>query len=376
MNTQKKLIIIAGLVVIFIIGYSFGNEKLPFNESIKLFYKDTFQKNSERNFESIESIFYETDVDSLIKIESSDDILSKKNNLKNFIWKTQEMKYMSEPLVEKKIYDERFVNLDNIQQIDKLTIKMEYDVNSIAYVFFPENPNNELVIYHQGHSGDFFNGYETINQLLKNNYSVIAFSMPLLGGNNQPTVQVPNLGVITLKNHNNFQHLDTEDFSSIKFFVHPISISMDYLEKNHNFKNYHMIGLSGGAWVTTLYSAIDDRILKSYAVSGPLPRFLTVNVYGNEGDYELNNSSLYNKANYLELFVMSSFGNDRLHMKIMNKYDPCCYYGVTYQTFEKNIQNKMEKLDSGTFKIHLDKINKKHSISKESMNLILSSLAT
>ena len=96
----------------------------------------------------------------------------------------------------------------------------------------------------------------------------------------------------------------------------------------------------------------------------------------NINDYELNNSSLYNKANYLELFIMSSFGNDRLHMKIMNKYDPCCYYGITYQTFEKNIQNKMEKLDSGTFKIHLDKINKKHSISKESMNLILSSLAT
>lgn len=366
---------IIGFMIIFILGYSFGNERLPFNESIKLFYKETFQKNSERNFESINPIFYKTDVDSLIKIESSNDILLKKNSLKNFIWKDKTIKSSIEPLVKEKFSDERFTNLDNLKQIDKFEITMEHGVNSIAYLFLPKNTNNKLVIYHQGHSGHFFNGYETIDQLLKNNYSVIAFSLPLMGDNNQPTVEIPNLGVITLKNHNNFQHLDTENFSSIKFFVHPILVSLDHIEKNYNFESYHMIGLSGGAWVTTLYSAIDERIQKSYAVSGPLPRFLTVNVPGNEGDYELNNSSLYNIANYLELFVISSFGNDRLHMKILNKYDPCCYYGITYETFEKNIETKIKNLENGAFKIHLDKMNKKHSISKESMELILYSLA-
>ena len=375
MTKTRKSLIIIGVLLIFIVGYSIGNENLPFNDSLKLTYQDIFQKNSEKNFENIDSIFYETDVDSLIRIESEEDIISKRTNLINFIWKNNTIDPETPPFIEKNFYDERYIDLDGLSQINKYKIEMEFGVNSVAYLFLPEKSNNELVIYHQGHSGDFFNGYETINHLLKNNYSVIAFSLPLLGPNNQPLVDVPNLGLITLKNHNNFQFLDSENFSSIKYFVHPISVSLDEMEKNHDFEKYHMIGISGGAWVTTLYSALDERIEKSYAVAGPLPRFLTVNVPGNDGDYELNLSSLYDNANFLELFIMSSYGNEREHLKILNKYDPCCYYGITFELFEKSIQDKMKKLDNGVLKIHLDTINKKHTISNESMNLILSSLS-
>ena len=373
-NTRKSILII-GILLVITLGYSLGNESLPFNDSLKLAYQDIFQKHSEKNFETIDSIFYETDIDSLIQIESEEDIISKRVDLINFIWKNDKIDTTLSPLIEKNFYDGRYDDLDELNQINKYEIKMESGVNSIAYLFLPENPNNELVIYQQGHSGDFFNGYETINHLLKNNYSVIAFSLPLLGPNNQPLVDIPNLGTIQLKNHNNFKFLDSDKFSSIKYFVHPIFVSLNEIEKNHEFKKYHMIGISGGAWVTTLYSALDERIEKSFAISGPLPRFLTVNVPGNEGDYELNLPSLYENANILELFIMSSYGNDREHLKIQNKYDPCCYYGITFELFEKNIQDKMSKLDNGTFKIYLDTINKKHTISNESMNLILSSLS-
>ena len=376
MTKTSKSLIIFGAIFIFVIGYSLGNENLPFNDSLKLTYQDIFQKNSEKNFESIEPIFYKTNVDSLIRIESEEDIISKRNNLINFIWKSDKIYSGTGLLVEKNFHDERYIDLDNLSQIDKYEIEMELGVNSIAYLFLPEKSNNELVIYHQGHSGDFFNGHETINHLLKNNHSVIAFSLPLLGPNNQPSVNVPNIGTFVLKNHDNFQFLDSETFSSIKYFVHPIFISLEQIEKNHDFNKYHMIGISGGAWVTTLYSALDERIQKSYAVAGPLPRFLTVNVPGNQGDYELNLPSLYDNVNFLELFIMSSYGNEREHMKILNKYDPCCYYGITFELFEKNIQDKMQKLNNGTFRIHLDTINKKHTISNESMNLILSSLST
>ena len=374
MTKTNKFLIITVISLIFVMSYSLGNENLPFNDSFKLLYQDIFQKNSDKNFENIDPFFYKTDINSLIKIESKEDIILKRNNLINFIWKNNIINSITDPLIEKNIQDERYIDLDNLNQINKYELRMEYGVNSIAYLFLPEKSNNELVIYHQGHSGNFFNGYETINQLLKNNYSVIAFSMPLLDPNNQPSLNVPNLGTITLKNHNNFQFLDSETFSSIKYFVHPIFANLDHIEKNHNFNKFHMIGISGGAWVTTLYSALDERIEKSYAIGGPLPRFLTVNVPANQGDYELNLPLLYDNANILELFIMSSYGNEREHMKILNKYDPCCYYGITFEIFEKNIQNKMDKLDNGSFKIHLDTMNKKHSISKESMNLILSSL--
>ena len=231
MTKTRKSVLIIGILLIFTLGYSLGNESLPFNDSLKLAYQDIFQKHSEKNFETIDSIFYETDIDSLIQIESEEDIISKRTDLINFIWKNDKIDTTLSPLIEKNFYDERYDDLDGLNQINKYEIKMESGVNSIAYLFLPENPNNELVIYQQGHSGDFFNGYETIDYLLKNNYSVIAFSLPLLGPNNQPLVDIPNLGTIQLKNHNNFQFLDSENFSSIKYFVHPISISMNEIEK-------------------------------------------------------------------------------------------------------------------------------------------------
>ena len=77
MTKTRKSFIIIGVLLIFTVGYSIGNENLPFNDSLKLTYQDIFQKNSEKNFENIDSIFHETDVDSLIRIESEEDIISK-----------------------------------------------------------------------------------------------------------------------------------------------------------------------------------------------------------------------------------------------------------------------------------------------------------
>ena len=89
--------------------------------------------------------------------------------------------------------------------IDKFSTNMEYEINSIAYLFKPINDNGELVIYHQGHSGGFIEGIDTIQFFLEKNYSVVSFSMPLFGMNSQPIIDSSEFGKIKLQSHNQLE---------------------------------------------------------------------------------------------------------------------------------------------------------------------------
>ena len=60
------------------------------------------------------------------------------------------------------------------------------------------------------------------------------------------------------------------------------------------------MGISGGGWVTGVYSAIDTRIEKSFPVAGTTPIFLRLNNPTNFGDYEQRVPNFYSIANYLE----------------------------------------------------------------------------
>jgi len=374
MNFRYKLLIITGFFVIFVIGYSLGNEKMPFNDSLKIIYQDSLKKYSDRDFDNIDDRFYKTDVKSLINIKTENEIEEKRKNLIKYIWKENEIPTNFKFEIQENIIDDRFTSMRNLEKINSYQTIMEYDVDSIAYLFIPKETNNKLVTYHQGHGGGFILGYETIQQLLDDNFTVLAFSMPLRGQNSQPEVNISNIGTIELREHDNFQFIETNSFSPIKFFVEPVFTTLNHIEKNYDFDSFHMIGLSGGAWTVTLYSAIDDRIESSYAVSGPLPRFLTINVPGNEGHYEANHVELLENANYLELFIMSSFGENRSHVKILNQFDPCCFYGTSYKLFEDEIKSSLSKMENGHFEIHIDSETRKHEISNESLDYIINNL--
>ena len=104
-------------------------------------------------------------------------------------------------IIEENILDERFTDLDNLKQIDKFSIEMKHGINSIVYLFLAKETNDQLIIYHQGHDGGFINGEPTINYFLDKGYSVMAFSMPLVGMNNQPIINVEHLGPVKFIEH-------------------------------------------------------------------------------------------------------------------------------------------------------------------------------
>ena len=377
MSRLSRIFLIFSIaLIIFSIGYVIGSDNFPFSKTIKATYQNMLEQNN-TNYDEINKIHTKTTISNLVDIQNEIDVISHRNNLIEFIWKKQNLPINEFPTnIEYNIIDKRYSSLSNLKEINKISTVMENGVESHAYLFIPNLKNQSLVIYHQGHDGDFVNGIEIIDSLLENNISVLAFSMPLLGMNNQPEVELENIGIIKLQKHDNFYFLDNQNFSSIKYFVHPITLSLNHIIETYDYDEFHMIGISGGGFVTSLYSALDNRIMKSFSIASPLPLFISINSDDHESDYESTLPELYRIVNHMELYILSSYGENREHLKIINKYDPCCHYGISYQLFENDIMEIMEKLDNGSFSIFLDTTHTEHKISEEAKSIIFNSIST
>ena len=369
MNKYLLAFLVISFVSVFFFGTYVGLYKIfpyEFLDSSKdvLFEQKTIEKNQPVKQSSI---------DSLIRIYDKSDIEQKRNFLTEFFWDVgslQRVKDKSQlPEVESGISDFNYKDFQNLKRIDRLTVEMEYGINSVSYLFLPEQPNEKLILYHQGHGGDFLLGKDTIKFFLDRNFTVFAMTMPLLGMNNQPIVEVDVLGKIKLTSHNQLRLLEANDFNPMKLFLDPIQINLNFLDKEYNFKRYSMIGLSGGGWTTVVYSAIDERISDSFSVAGSMPFYLRVDDR-DMGDYEQRNIELYQNVNYLELYVLSAYGDGRKHIQIFNKNDPCCFSGNGYETYEFVIKDKISQLGKGNFQIFIDDTHNQHKISEQTLRLV------
>ena len=319
----------------------------------------------------------QNDLDSLIKINNESDVDEKKNHLIEFFWNVESLdraKYSGQlPQVEFDISDSRYDNFQNLKRIDKLTVEMEYGINSVSYLLVPEESNKKLILYHHGHDGDFILGKDTIQFFLERNFTVLAMTMPLIGMNNQPIVEIDGFGEMKLISHEQFRLLEKNKFNPMNLFIHPIQVSLNFLEKEYDFKRYSIIGISGGGWTGLVYSAIDDRISDSFSVASSIPFYLKVD-RRDMGDYEQMNIDLYKITNYLELYVLAAYGDDRKHIQIFNKNDSCCYSGNGYESYEFFIKDKLVKLGKGSFEIFIDDTHYGHKISESTLSLILEKL--
>ena len=130
-----------------------------------------------------------------------------------------------------------------------------------------------------------------------------------------------------------------------------------------------MLGISGGGWTTVLFSAIDDKISQNYSVVGSFPMFMRSDSK-NIGDYEQIIPELYSIANYLDLYILASFGDDRKHIQIFNKNDPCCFSGDLRGIFDNDIQVNLQELGMGHYEIFIDETHFEHKISEYSLKII------
>ena len=366
--------LIALIAIVFIYGLLVGVYKIfpyePLNLSFDVIKGETPIQNNNQ-------FIIQNDLDSLIKINNESDVDEKKNHLIEFFWNVESLdrvKYSGQlPQVESDISDSRYDNFQNLKRIDKLTVEMEYGINSVSYLLVPEESNKKLILYHHGHDGDFILGKDTIQFFLERNFTVLAMTMPLIGMNNQPIVEIDGFGEMKLISHEQFRLLEKNKFNPMKLFIHPIQVSLNFLEKEYDFKRYSIIGISGGGWTGLVYSAIDDRISDSFSVASSVPFYLKV-VPRDMGDYEQMNIDLYKITNYLELYVLAAYGDDRKHIQIFNKNDSCCYSGNGYESYEFFIKDKLVKLGKGSFEIFIDDTHYGHKISESTLSLILEKL--
>ena len=369
MNKYLLTFLVISFVSIFFFGTYVGLYKIfpyEFLDSSKdvLFGQKTIEKNQ---------FAEQSSIDSLIRIYDKSDIDKKRDFLTEFFWDVGSFQRVKDkaqlPKVETNIFDSNYEDFQNLKRIDRLTVEMEYGINSISYLFIPEQSNEKLILYHQGHEGDFLLGKDTIQFFLDRNFTVLAISMPLLGMNNQPIAEIDGLGKIELNSHNQLRLLEANNFNPMKLFLDPVQTNLNFLDKEYNFKQYSMIGLSGGGWTTVVYSAIDDRISESFSVAGSMPFYLRVDAR-DMGDYEQTNIDLYQNVSYLELYVLGGYGDGRKHIQIFNKNDPCCFSGNGYETYEFIIKDKISQLGKGNFQIFIDDTHNEHKISDHTLKFV------
>lgn len=318
--------------------------------------------------------YTETDVAALISIKQPRDVSKRRNELIKFLWGSPELPLSLPTTVEKHFRDSRYDGVGSLRNIDRLVMTMDYGLKSYAYHFIPQQPNNRLILYHQGHRGDFILGKKQIGQFIENGYAVLAFSMPLLGPNNQPTVELPRIGKLRMTSHDHMKFLSPEGGHPVKYFVEPVIIALNYINEAFDYSSIYMVGISGGGWTTTLASAVDTRIGYSFPVAGSYPIYLRSNSQRDWGDYEQNAPDLYRTVNYLELYVLGSHGKNRKQLQIINKYDSCCFAGMKWKTYKDIVRTYVHQLGDGEYDLFLDDSHQDHIISDIAMSRILDEL--
>ncbi len=157
----------------------------------------------------------------------------------------------------------------------------------------------------------------------------------------------------------------------VKYFIEPVVTVLNYLDNNFDYSVISMVGISGGGWTTTLAAAVDTRIKKSFPVAGSYPIYLRSDSPRDWGDYEQTAPELYNAVNYLELYMLGSYGAGRKQLQIINKFDSCCFAGIKWETYKNIVIAKAQGLEAGGFDLFMDDSHYQHAISKQAMRRIL-----
>jgi hypothetical protein len=319
----------------------------------------------------------EFDISTIMNIHTTEDLFQKQNSLIKLIFGNDGIPFERSPdSVKNDIFDQDFMSLSNLKRIDRLVIEMDWNLNSICYHFVPKRAAKKAIIYHQGHGGKFAEGISTIGALLENGYDVIAISMPLKGYNRKPIVDFTRFGKMMIVTHEQMSLLKPVSGHPIQYFLKPVITMVNYFD-HLGFEQINMTGISGGGWTTTLSAAIDTRILKSYPVAGSLPFYLRSRDMHNQstfGDYEQYVPDIYRIANYLDLYIMGAYGENRNQLQILNQFDSCCFGGTGYTSYVDLIKKQLKKIGKGKFDVFLDKSHREHKISEAALEVIFKDL--
>ncbi len=324
--------------------------------------------------------------DRAITVRSAREVTEKRRALIRYLWGDEGFPAHRLPDVVLTNVPTPVKQLTNLARVDEFRIQMAAGLEGLAYHFIPQRPNGELVVVHHGHGctlddepGPADAGYglqRTLCALLREGYGALGVFMP----HQRP-------GDCTGGHDAMFQTTNVTG-SPIKHFLEPTAISLNYLKTRSragNFPNYrafHMIGLSGGGWTTTVYAAVDPSIRCSFPVAGTIP--LCLRSGGSIGDREQVEPGFYRIAGYPDLYVLGAEGRRRKQVQILVRRDDCCFgeaqhdakaaglpYEEAMRAYEGRVRAAVKEVGGGLFRLEIDDSAPSHMISHHTIEQVI-----
>jgi hypothetical protein len=294
-----------------------------------------------------------------------------------YIWKNRTGRIPPvQPSHIKEVSDIEFFNLksDNIRRITQLDHVMHLGLSSRSYLFSAADHKGCLFIFHSGHGGDPAETGEQhlMQRALDGGCDLIALRMPLIDGNPKSVVRT-RFGHVRMSDHGALALLDGPDFSPIRYFMQPIAASINFAESTRrSIQLIVMAGISGGAWSTALYAAIDPRIRASFPLYGVLPFPLRAVSEAFIGDWEQTVPALYSIADYLDLYALATYPR-RKQIQMLNSNDSCCFAGRGAENFVRTLKEQSATW-GGEFRLDLEDGLRVHAISMRHADVILKAI--
>ena len=323
--------------------------------------------------------------DRAITIHSAREAAEKRRALIQYLWGAEGFPERRLPSVVLTNVASPVKQLNHLARVDELRIDLAPGLQGLAYHFISQHPNRELVVVHHGHACTLDDdpspaevGYglqRTIHALLREGYGVLGVFMPHMrpgdcSGGHDAMFQTNTVG------------------SPIKYFLEPTAVSLNYLKtrsRSDHFPNYrafHMVGLSGGGWTTTIYAAIDPRIRCSFPVAGTIPLYLRTG--GSVGDREQYEPTFYRIAGYPDLYILGAHGRGRKQVQILVRRDDCCFgerqhdakasgmpYADAMRAYEQSVCAALKEIGRSSFRLEIDEIAPSHMISHHAIENVL-----
>jgi len=323
--------------------------------------------------------------DRAITVHSTADVAAKRHALVRHLWGES-------GFPERRMPDSVLTNvaspvshLTDLDRVDALRMTLAPGLEGLAYHFVAVRPNRELVVLHHGHGctldddpGPADVGYglhRTIQALLREGYGVLAVFMPHMRpgdctGGHDAMFEAATVG------------------SPIRYFLESTAIGLNHLKTRSEagrfpkYEAFHMIGLSGGGWTTTVYAAIDPTIRCSFPVAGSIPLYLRSG--GSVGDREQYEPSFYRLAGYPDLYLLGAQGEGRSQVQILVRRDDCCFgeaqhdaaaagmaYAEAMREYEGRVRAALEGMVPGSFRLEIDEMGPSHMISHYAINAVI-----
>lgn len=323
--------------------------------------------------------------DRAITIHSAREVAEKRRALIKYLWGAEGFPTRRQPDVVLTNVSSPVRQLTDLARVDEFRIDMAPGLQGLAYHFIPQHPNRELVVVHHGHActldddpspADVGYGLQrTINGLLREGYGVLGVFMPHqrpgdCGGSHDAMFQTSTTG------------------SPIKYFLEATAISLNHLKTRSragrfpNYRAFHMTGLSGGGWTTTVYAAIDPTIRCSFPVAGTIPLYLRTK--GSVGDREQFEPTFYGLAGYPDLYILGAHGRGRKQVQILVRRDDCCFgeaqhdaqssgmpYADAMRDYERRVRAALKEVGHGSFRLEIDETAPSHMISHHAIRDVI-----